>query len=138
MPRYKRVFRHYEELEEFQAGMWRILRGDARKEKLTAAAALMRDSDAFKAAMLRAIWEWPLSCECAFTADAVNRIAWLGHAGCCIATGSPEEATRAGWHTLDAAEQDEANRVAQEALDTWEAMYVQVDQITLFEAPNNA
>ena len=132
MPTFERVYRHYEELEEFHAGMWRVERGDARKAHIEAAADLMRDSDTFKAAMLRAITEWPLSAEVALTADSTNRIAWLGHAGCCIATGSPEEATRAGWHTLDQSEQDEANRVAGEALEAWEATYSGKRGIDLF------
>lgn len=124
MTKFERVYRHYEELEEFHAGMWAIVRGENRKAFIQAAADLMRDSDAFKEAMQKAVLEWPVSVETALTADAVNRIAWLGHAGCCIATGSPEESTRAGWHTLDMAEQDEANRVAQEVLDEWEQFYV--------------
>jgi hypothetical protein len=127
MPDIKRVYRHYEELEEFHAGMWRITTGETRKAHIAAAADLMRDSDEFKLAMRRALVEWMLSTEVALTALNTNRIAWLGHAGCCIATGSPEEATRAGWHTLDASEQDEANRVAQEVLDEWEEMYLQID-----------
>jgi hypothetical protein len=127
--KFRRVYRHYEELEEFHAGMWRIVRGEERKKYVQAAADLMRDTDAFQAAMRKALIEWILSAEVALTAESVNRIAWLGHAGCCVATGSPEEATRAGWHTLDMAEQDEANRAAAEVLDEWERMYVQVDNV---------
>lgn len=133
MPKFKRIYRDYKELEEFKSGMWRIVRGEERKGYVQAAADLMRDSDAFKAAMRRALIEWVLSCEVALTAESVNRIAWLGHAGCCIATGSPEEATRCGWHTLDFAEQDEANRVAAEVLDEWEAMYVQLENVHVYD-----
>lgn len=114
-----RKFYHYSKLEEVSAGMWRILRGDERKAFIGKAAELMRDSDAFEAAMRRAIVEWPLSCEAAFTADSINQIAWLGHAGCCIGVGSPEECTRCGWHTLSATEQDAANAAAARALVTW-------------------
>ena len=111
-----RVYHHYENLEEYHAGMWRIVRGAARKEFVANAADLMKQPDAFKEAMLLALTEWPTSCEANLTAESVNRIAWLGHAGCCISCGSPEEATRVAWHTLDRSEQDEANRVADEAL----------------------
>jgi hypothetical protein len=131
MARFKRIYRHYEELEEFHAGMWRIVRGEERKAFVLAAADLMRDSDAFKMAMRRALVDWMLSAEVALTAENVNRIAWLGHAGCCVETGSPEEATRCGWHTLDQAEQDEANRVAAEVLEEWEAMYVQPERVVI-------
>lgn len=132
-----RVYYHYEELEEFHAGMWRIIRGERRKDFIRLAADLMRAPLAFKDAMLRAVREWPKSCEFNFTSDSVNRIAWLGHAGCCLGVGSPEEATRCGWHTLNQAEQDAANAVAAEALSTWEASYFmvsQVEQLELFDA----
>jgi hypothetical protein len=130
-----RVYYHYEQLEEYHAGMWRIIRGEARMAFIEAAANLMRAPQAFKEAMLRAVREWPKSCEFNFTSDAVNRIAWLGHAGCCLGVGSPEEATRAGWHTLNESEQDAANLVAAEALSTWEASYYMVgSQLELFDA----
>jgi hypothetical protein len=69
--------------------------------------------------MMEALDTWPKSCDANLTAESVNRIAWLGHAGCCIATKSPEEATRVAWHTLDQSEQDEANRAAEEVLNVY-------------------
>lgn len=115
----KRQFRHYEQLEEFHAGMWRITRGDTRKANIHAAAAVMRNAGLFKTMMLRALVEWPNSCEHNLSAESVNRIAWLGHAGCCIGAGAPEDCTRLAWHTLSRPEQDEANRVADEVLREW-------------------
>ncbi len=111
-----RVFHHYEDLEEYHAGMWKIVRGQVRKDHIANAADLMKQPCEFKDAMLSALDKWPKSCEANLTAESVNRIAWLGHAGCCIRTGSPEECTRVAWHTLDAREQRIANKVADEAL----------------------
>lgn len=132
MPRFNRVYYHYELLEEYTHGMWRIERGVDRKAYVEEAAMLMRDPERFEAAMMRAINEWPVSCEHSLTAEDTNRIAWLGHAGCCIEVGSPEEATRAGWHTLTKPEQDEANAAAARALSEWESIYEAVQQFTLF------
>lgn len=114
-----RVYHHYENLEEFHAGMWRIVRGEKRKDYIAAAADLMKAPSDFKDAMEKAVDEWPNSCEANLTAESVNRVAWLGHAGCCIATASPEDCTRTAWHTLDKSEQDEANRVAAEVLELY-------------------
>lgn len=116
----KRIFHHHDKWEEHKAGMWRTVHGSAREQFIQAAGDLMRAPQAFKSAMLKAVYEWKHSCEANLTSIAVNRQAWLGHAGCCIATGSPEECTRLGWHTLTATEQDEANRVADEAIAEWE------------------
>lgn len=117
----ERIYHHFGDLEEFHAGMWRIVRGEDRKRNIEAAANLMRNPPEFKKAMLEAIETWTNSCQHNLTAENVNRIAWLGHAGCCIGVGSPEENTRAGWHTLNKQEQDEANRVAAEVLAGWDA-----------------
>lgn len=118
-----RQYFHYEDLEEWRAGMWRIVRGTKRHDLSVAAADLMRCPDEFKAAMQSATREWPKSCLHNLSAESMNRLAWLGHAGCLIATGSPEECTRNGWHMLNKDEQDEANRVAQEVLDEWLSHY---------------
>lgn len=105
--------------------MWRVVTGEERKEYERKAAALMKDPDAFKTAMVQATVSWPFSCEHNLTSMASNRIAWLGHAGSVIATGAPEDITRAAWWTLTPAQQDEANRVAAEALHMWEDRYTQ-------------
>lgn len=114
-----RVYHHYENLEEFHAGMWSIVRGEKRKDYIAAAAELMQSPSDFRDAMALAVETWPKSCEANLTAESVNRIAWLGHAGCCIATRSPEDCTRTAWHTLDRSQQDEANRVAGEVLELY-------------------
>ncbi len=112
----KQVFHHYSVLEEHAAGMWRRI-AMAESEPLTqAAAGLMRDPDAFLAAMRRALVEWPLSMEAAMSTPSLNERAYMGHAGCCIAVGSPEFLTRLAWHLLTQQEQDEANRMADIAI----------------------
>lgn len=115
----QRQYFSHTDLEECRDGMWRIVGGKAKAANSQAAADLMRDPPAFIAAMMRAFEEWPNSCLHNLTAEDTNRLAWLGHAGCFLATGSPEENTRCGWHTLTSLEQDAANAAAQCALDAW-------------------
>lgn len=115
----ERRYFHFRDLEECQQGMWKIVRGETRRRFIAEAALLMQKSNEFQTAMRRALVEWPNSCENAFSADAINHLAWLGHAGCFLATGSPEEATRCAWHTLTPSEQKEANRVAAIVVDEW-------------------
>lgn len=127
-----RTYFHYEELEEFKQGMWKIVRGEQRMVNAKAAANLMRDVDRFREAMFQAVRDWPKSCLHNLTAEAVNKIAWFGHAGCCIGVGSPEENTRIGWHMLNAEEQAKANRAAQDVLDHWESVHNQDMQLEMF------
>ena len=119
----KRVFHRFERWEEHHFGMWRQVPVEERCKFIDAAAALMRDVPAFRAAMIRAVDEWPYSCEANFTAAPINHRAWAGHAGCCIATGSPEHLTRLGWHLLDDSEQDAANAAADQAIEYWRVKY---------------
>ena len=98
--KFKRVYHPYHLWEEYHAGMWIVTAGEKRKEHAKASADLMRDPEAFFQAMMKAVNDWPISCEVNLTASSINQRAWLGHAGCCIAAGSPEDCTRLGWHML--------------------------------------
>ena len=115
----ERTYFHYQDLEEFRDGMWKIVGGLKKAKNALAAAELMRNAKDFEAAMMRALEEWPNSCQHNLSAEDTNRLAWLGHAGCLLAAGSPEENTRCGWHLLKTKEQDIANSVAQKVLDLW-------------------
>lgn len=126
------VYYPYWELEEHKAGMWRAVYGDERHTFSQAAAELMRRPADFRAAMLRAVKEWPKSCEMAMTTPGLNQRAWMGHAGCCIGTGSPEDLTRLGWHMLTREEQDVANRMADEAISEWHRQHLHADNLPLF------
>lgn len=115
--------KHYawHELEENlpHGGMWRIPEPSRRSAYVFRTAELMVDIDTFTAAMRRALKEWPRSVEAALTTPGLNHKAWLGHAGCFLATGSPEETTRLGWHDLDEAEQTAANLAAERVITEW-------------------
>ena len=74
--------------------------------------------DRFAAALGRVLEEWVYSCEHFLTNAATNRIAWLGQASMCIATGIPS-AFRGGFHRLTLEQQAEANRIAMLSLNRW-------------------
>lgn len=138
-PKPGRVFYPYTECEEFRhgGGMWKPLAGAVIREKMIEGAArLMRDAFKFRSAMLRALDEWPKSCAVNLTAEGNNQRAWLGHAGCYLAVGSPEECTRLGWHRLNPAQQRAANAAADDAINTWRRRYrapiTSSDQLSIF------
>lgn len=121
----KRIYHHYEKLEEFHCGMWRNVPAEERGFYIHRAAELMRDADRFRAAMLAASQQWPFSCEHNLTAKSMNRRAWLGHAGCCLAVDSPEDLTRLAWHTLTTEQQVLADAAADDVIAIWEQAYEQ-------------
>lgn len=83
----------------------------------------MLDCAAFEAAMVRAVNEWPFSCEAALTAGTMNHQAWIGHAGCAINHDAPEDLTRLAWRTLNQEQQDLANQAANRAIAHWKEKY---------------
>lgn len=116
-----RVHYPWHELEEYHpnGGMWQIPTALNRARFIEDSATLMCNPRAFANAMRRALKEWPKSTSVALTTPGMNHRAWLGHAGCFLATGSPEEATRLGWHQLDDAEQWAANDAADSVIAEW-------------------
>lgn len=135
----RREYRHYRDREEFHpdGGMWKIVGQVERDAYAMVAADLMAFPDRFEDAMLRALEEWPQSCDVNLTAHVMNRRAWLGHAGCFLATGSPEDATRLGWRSLTAAQQFDADEAAERVIAEWSRrrrLRVLGGQIPLFRA----
>jgi hypothetical protein len=116
----KRVYFHYTQREECAPdAMWRNVSQRERDSYVMVTADLMRNPALFTVAMIRAVDEWPNSCETVLTAPSMNHRAWMGHAGCFLHCGSPEDATRLGWHQLDEAEQHRANAAADDAIAEW-------------------
>lgn len=134
----ERKYYHYNDLEEYHGGLWKIVRGEERENNVRDAAELMRDTDAFREAMMSALTLWPKSCEYNLSADGVNKLAYLGHAGCCLGVGSPEENTRCAWHTLTQEEQDAADAAAETVLRVWEQNQLNAEILPLFEAAGYA
>lgn len=99
--------------------MWRNVSTKERDSFAAVTADLMAFPTNFEKAMRRALDEWPNSTEAALTSPSMNHQAWLGHAGCFLATGSPEDATRLGWHQLDGLQQHEANAAADRVIVEW-------------------
>lgn len=136
----KRKYFSYLDLEEYEGGvgMWRVVAGvSTRATHVDAASALMANPGKFADAMRIALRKWPNSCINAFTTEGNNQRAWLGHAGCYLATGSPEETTRLAWHTLDPAEQFAANDAADRVIAEWRAAQdVASTQFDLFGVPD--
>lgn len=120
----KRVYHHYLKCEEYQTNMWKSVPANTRQAFIDQSAALMLDAPAFKSAMIRAVNEWPYSCEGALTATVINHQAWLGHAGCAISHNAPEELTRLAWRTLTEDQQAIANNAADEAKAVWLEKYL--------------
>jgi len=120
----KRVYHHYSLCEEYKTNMWKQVPIEDRQMYQDKSAALMIDCAAFESAMIRAIKEWPFSCEASLSASTMNHQDWMGHAGCAINHDAPEDLTRLAWRTLNQNQQDMANAAADRAIEYWRQTYV--------------
>ena len=81
-------------------------------------AEFLADDTRFAEALTRVRSEWPRSCEQFLSHDGINRIAWLGQAAMCIATGVPAR-YRGGFYLLSKEQRERANATAASCLRQW-------------------
>jgi ParB-like chromosome segregation protein Spo0J len=118
-----RIFHTHEKWECHKAGFYAN-----NKEGMTADqcekeyAEFLSDIPRFEEALNGVINEWVNSCEHYLTNKAMNRIAWLGQAAMCYATGIPSKFC-AGFNLLTMEQQDRANLAALDALNFWMIKY---------------
>ncbi len=114
-----RVFHTYEKWECHKAGFYETCKeGMNKKECEEAYRDFLADKKRFSKAVASVIKEWKNSCEHYLTNSGMNRIAWLGQAACCYATGIPS-AFRSGFFLLTEKQQQEADQIALDALNQW-------------------
>ena len=114
-----RKFHTFDKWECHKAGFYKSTKdGMTAQQCREAYADFLRDSDRFDAALSKVTTEWVHSCEHYLTNKSMNRIAWLGQAGMCYATGVPSMFC-SGFNLLSEAEQEAANMVAFKWLNRW-------------------
>lgn len=118
-----RIFHTFEKWECHKAGFYANSKEGMTGEQCEKEyAEFLSDIPRFEEALNGVINEWINSCEHYLTNKAMNRIAWLGQAAMCYATGIPSKFC-AGFNLLTPDEQDKANLSALDALNFWMTKY---------------
>jgi hypothetical protein len=114
-----RIFHTYDKWECQKAGFYQNTKdGISKADGEEAYRVFLSDIPRFSAALDGVLSEWKNSCEHYLTNSAMNRVAWLGQAAMCYATGIPS-AFRSGFFLLTDEQQDAANHAALAALNKW-------------------
>lgn len=114
-----RIFHTYDKWECHKAGFYAsTVDGMKADECKLAYASFLSDSERFRAAANKVITQWKMSCEHYLTNTAMNRIAWLGQAAMCYATGIPSKYC-SGFNLLTQDQKEEANNVALDVINDW-------------------
>lgn len=128
-----RVFHTYDKWECHKAGFYAGSKeGVSKAQGEEMYRQFLSDIPRFAEALEGVITEWKHSCEHYLTNSAMNRIAWLGQAAMCYATGIPAS-YRSGFFLLTDEEQEAANKCALVYLNKWLAKN-DMDEVTMDEA----
>lgn len=129
----ERVFHTYDKWECHKAGFYANTKdGLSKADGEEQYRSFLSDSSRFESALNSVITEWKNSCEHYLTNSSMNRIAWLGQASVCYATGIPS-AFRSGFFLLTDEEQNAANNLALVYLNKW-LVANGFEQVTLEQA----
>ena len=114
-----RIFHTYDKWECHKAGFYKSqAEGMTKDEAEKAYADFLSNDERFRVALRGVIMEWKHSCEHYLTNSSMNRIAWLGQASMCYATGVPSVFC-SGFNLLSEDQQRHANEIALEFLNEW-------------------
>ena len=114
-----RIFHTYDKWECEKAGFYKQnVDGMTSQECQAEYASFLADLKRFDSAARSVTSEWKNSCEHYLTNSAMNRIAWIGQAAMCFATGIPSKFC-SGFNLLTAEQQSAANEVALTVLNDW-------------------
>ena len=115
----ERIYHHYKFWEDHKEGFYNSCSGSEKKEKLDKAVEMFSNAKLTKDNMFRVTDEWTYSCEVNLSNAAMNKIAYIGQAACCIYASIPSTITMEAWSLVDKDSQDRANKIAKEVLNMW-------------------
>ena len=114
-----RIFHTYDKWECYKAGFYNTkIDGKTKEQAEKEYAEFLKNDIRFREALKFIIENWKYSCEHYLTNKSMNRIAWLGQASMCYATGVPSIYC-SGFNLLSQEEQNHANEIALEYLNIW-------------------
>lgn len=114
-----RIFHTYDKWECHAAGFYaQNFDGKTSEECKEIYRSFLSNTELFRSAANLVIVEWVHSCEHYLTNFAMNRIAWIGQAAACYATGVPSKYC-SGYNLLTDKEKEEANLVALDVINDW-------------------
>lgn len=119
-----RIYHRYENWEDWPAGFY----GSAGKNKsdLILKVVEMFSSEKLTREFMQKVFViWPNSIEHNLTNPAMNRVAYLGQAACCVYAKIPSTVTMEAWSMVDEKSRAKANEIAQELIINWEKQTTQ-------------
>jgi hypothetical protein len=118
----KQVFCHYKTWEDFNNGMY-SLQTESLEQHSIMAYKVLSNCSVFMDACKSLTTDWPVCTSVNLTNKQCNRRAWLGAAACNYLHGCTEVSVRVAWGKLTELQQQEANAVANQIINTYEGKH---------------
>lgn len=118
-----RIYHHYEAWEDYPAGFYDNISGKNKQEMIKSVIELFSAPEKTEKLMREVVLKWPNSCEHNLTNPAMNRVAYLGQAACCINAGVPCTVTMEAWNLVPKEYRDIADSIAEKIIKEWEVKY---------------
>ena len=115
-----RVYHRYEYWECFKAGFFKNKSGKEKSELSNKVVELFENAKETEKYMRKVVETWTYSTEHNFTNLALNRVAWLGQAACCIYSGIPYQITMESWRLVSEKSRIEACEIAERIIKEFE------------------
>lgn len=115
----KRIYHPYWLWECYKNGMWRKESKDYELKVFDSIVEFTGNHILYGQSMIKAVNSWEHSCDNFLTNLSINRLAYIGHAGCCIEKGYPEYLVRKAWKVLTDEQRSLANKQALKSISVW-------------------
>lgn len=116
----KRIYHRYEKWECHKHGFFNNSSGENKKENIKKVIDFFSSPELTKEFMQRVIEEWQYSCEHNLSNEAMNKVAWLGQAACCLYGNIPATVTMEAWHKVPKNFRDVADGIATDIINQYE------------------
>lgn len=115
----ERIYHRYELWEDFKAGFYNNVSGELKKKQIQQVVELFSNKELTEKYMQMVIDLWHFSCEHNLTNEAMNRIAYLGQAACCMYAGISSTITMEAWHLVSKENRDIADSIASKLINNY-------------------
>jgi hypothetical protein len=105
--------------EDWRFGFYDNCSGKVKQEKIDKALEMFNSEELTIQYMNKVIEEWKYSCEHNLTNEALNRIAYIGQAACCLYAEVPSTITMEAWNLLSKDVQNRSDNIAKEVINKW-------------------
>lgn len=107
----ERIYHRFEYWEDHQFGLYASK--ENKEELKNKVVELFSNHKKTEKYMRLVIKKWKFSCEHNLTNIALNRVAWIGQAACCIYAGVPYRLTMEAWWSVSEGNRNKADKIAE-------------------------